>query len=49
MSNVTVEFDQSFPIKKASIKTTPMMSLKSIVVSACEKFAITDPDNYGLK
>lgn len=49
MSNVTVEWEAAFPVKKTSIKTTPMMSLKSIVISACEKFSIADPENYGLK
>ncbi|KAK5666241.1 hypothetical protein BDV3_001702 [Batrachochytrium dendrobatidis] len=47
-SNVTVSMDGS-PIKKTIIKTTPSMSLKSIVVQSCEKLGLKNPDLYMLK
>ncbi|KAH6581926.1 hypothetical protein BASA61_008814 [Batrachochytrium salamandrivorans] len=37
------------PLKKTVIKTTPAMSLKSIVVQSCEKLSLPNPDLYLLK
>eukprot|EP00842_Homolaphlyctis_polyrhiza_P003969 jgi/Hompol1/4573/HPOL_003714-RA len=47
-SNCVVDLD-GYPLKKAVIKTTPAMSLKSIVTQACEKLSLADPDSYILK
>ena len=48
MSNVIIEYGD-YPVKRAVIKTTPTMSLKSIVESACEKLGLTPSDAFGLK
>ncbi|KAJ3081385.1 Tether containing UBX domain for GLUT4 [Quaeritorhiza haematococci] len=47
-SNVSVE-PEGEPYRKISIKTTPAMSLKTILNTACEKLKIQNPDNYGLR
>ncbi|RKO89871.1 hypothetical protein BDK51DRAFT_18167 [Blyttiomyces helicus] len=47
-SNVTIELEGN-PLRKFSLKTTPAMSLKTMVVSACEKFRLADQSAYGLK
>ncbi|KAG0216395.1 hypothetical protein BGX28_002865 [Mortierella sp. GBA30] len=35
--------------KKQTVKTTPMMILRQIVQTVCEKQHYTDPESYGLK
>ncbi|KAI9140357.1 ubiquitin-related domain-containing protein [Paraphysoderma sedebokerense] len=45
-SNVTVLLPDG---KRQVIKTTPAMSLKSVVNTVCEKHKIPDPESYGLK
>ncbi|KAI8848020.1 hypothetical protein BC829DRAFT_444104 [Chytridium lagenaria] len=47
-SNVTVELEGE-PLKKVSLKTTPAMSLKSIVDAACTKLKLPSPDSFSLK
>ena len=46
--SLTVEYN-GFPVKKTAIKTTPAMSLKSIVEEACSKFGLDPPAAYGLQ
>ncbi|KAJ3046254.1 Tether containing UBX domain for GLUT4 [Rhizophlyctis rosea] len=47
-SNVTVELEGE-PFRKTVIKTTPAMSLRSIVDTACEKLKVGSADGWGLK
>ncbi|CAG8528787.1 2283_t:CDS:10 [Acaulospora morrowiae] len=35
--------------KRQTVKTTPMMTLKQIVITVCEKQSMTDVENWGLK
>ncbi len=48
-SNVTVEYDLGYPFRKVTVKTTPAMSLKAIVLEACEKLKLAHPESFGLK
>ncbi|KAJ3105951.1 Tether containing UBX domain for GLUT4 [Phlyctochytrium planicorne] len=47
-SNITIELEGE-PLKKVSLKTTPAMSLKSLVDEACTKLKLPVPDSFGLK
>ena len=46
--SVIVDVDAN-PLAKVTIKTTPQMALKAIVVQACERLKLDTPDQYILK
>ncbi|KAJ1982801.1 hypothetical protein H4R35_000160 [Dimargaris xerosporica] len=44
-SNVQVEFGG----RHQAVKTTPAMTLRAVVSTACQKHGLDDPDKYGLR